>query len=99
MDNLNDDPPVQCWHTEADTVCDWNICRQPDRLVAHDKDPLMAIPQKLTTAQKLIAYRAELIAGGVHPDLIDDLTKDAAQTMVMNEGLKVTRQDQDASAD
>ncbi|MDX3074600.1 hypothetical protein [Streptomyces sp. MI02-7b] len=25
----DDDPPVQCWHTEPRTPCDWNICRQP----------------------------------------------------------------------
>jgi hypothetical protein len=22
-------PPVQCWHTEPGTPCDWNTCRQP----------------------------------------------------------------------
>lgn len=32
-----DDPPVQCWHTEPDTPCDWNICRQPERLAAGDR--------------------------------------------------------------
>jgi hypothetical protein len=31
-----DDPPVQCWHIEADSPCDWDICRQPERLVAGD---------------------------------------------------------------
>lgn len=31
-----DDPPVQCWHTEADTPCDWNVCKQPERLAAGD---------------------------------------------------------------
>lgn len=31
-----DDPQVQCWHTEANTPCDWNICRQPERLAAGD---------------------------------------------------------------
>lgn len=34
--DAEDDPPVQCWHTEPDTPCDWNICRQPERLVAGD---------------------------------------------------------------
>lgn len=36
-----DDPPVQCWHTEPGTPCDWNICRQPERLAAgdHGTDP------------------------------------------------------------
>ena len=31
-----DDPPVQCWHTEPDSPCDWNVCRQPERLAAGD---------------------------------------------------------------
>ncbi|MET7437007.1 DUF6085 family protein [Streptomyces sp. NPDC005496] len=29
-------PPVQCWHTEADTPCDSTVCRQPERLAAGD---------------------------------------------------------------
>jgi hypothetical protein len=31
-----DDPPVQCWHTEPGTPCDWNVCKQPERLAAGD---------------------------------------------------------------
>lgn len=31
----DDDPP--CWHIEPDTTCDWNICRQPERLAAGDR--------------------------------------------------------------
>lgn len=31
-----DDEQVQCWHIEPDTTCDWNICRQPERLAAGD---------------------------------------------------------------
>jgi hypothetical protein len=31
-----DDPPVQCWHTEAGTPCDWDVCKQPERLAAGD---------------------------------------------------------------
>jgi hypothetical protein len=27
---------VQCWHIEPGTPCDWNICRQPERLAAGD---------------------------------------------------------------
>jgi hypothetical protein len=27
---------VQCWHTEPTTTCDWNVCRQPERLIAGD---------------------------------------------------------------
>ncbi|MFJ4988819.1 hypothetical protein ACIP9H_34085 [Streptomyces sp. NPDC088732] len=30
------DPGVQCWHFEAGTPCDFNVCRQPDRLAAGD---------------------------------------------------------------
>lgn len=29
-----DGPP--CWHIEPGTTCDWNICRQPERLAAGD---------------------------------------------------------------
>lgn len=36
MADDEDDPAVQCWHTEPDTPCDWNICRQPERLAAGD---------------------------------------------------------------
>jgi hypothetical protein len=28
--------PVQCWHTEAGTPCDSDVCRQPDRLADGD---------------------------------------------------------------
>ncbi|WP_393075179.1 hypothetical protein [Streptomyces sp. LN704] len=31
-----DDPPAQCWHTEAGTPCDWDVCNQPERLAAGD---------------------------------------------------------------
>ncbi|TXS36937.1 hypothetical protein [Streptomyces sp. OR43] len=33
---------VQCWHTEPGTPCDWDACRQPERLAAGDAgtDPL-----------------------------------------------------------
>ncbi|GHA01112.1 hypothetical protein ACFOOM_12395 [Streptomyces echinoruber] len=33
----DDDPPVQCWHTEPGSPCDWNVCRQPERLAAGDR--------------------------------------------------------------
>ncbi|MFD7319241.1 hypothetical protein [Streptomyces sp. NPDC059883] len=42
-----------------------------------------------TTSQKLLAYHRELTAGGLCPDLVNDLVKDAAQTIVMNDGLAV----------
>lgn len=37
----DEDPPAQCWHTECGP-CDWNICRQPERLARGDRgvDPL-----------------------------------------------------------
>lgn len=43
-----DDPPVQCWHTEPGSPCDWNICRQPERLAAGDRgtDPAHAAPSE-----------------------------------------------------
>ncbi|WP_424918881.1 hypothetical protein [Streptomyces sp. wa1064] len=44
-----------------------------------------------TTAQKVIAYRKELLDGGLSPELVDDLVKDAASTLVMNGGLVVMR--------
>ncbi|HEY9375240.1 hypothetical protein [Streptomyces sp.] len=39
-----DDPPVKCWHTEADSPCDWDVCRQPERLAVGDRgiDPATA---------------------------------------------------------
>lgn len=41
-----DDPPVQCWHYEPGSPCDWNVCRQPERLAAGDRgtDPARGIP-------------------------------------------------------
>lgn len=30
----DDEPP--CWHTEPTTPCDWDICRQPERLAQGD---------------------------------------------------------------
>lgn len=47
----DDDQPVQCWHTEADSPCDWNICRQPERLTAGDygTDPATATAETAWT--------------------------------------------------
>ncbi|MCR8947218.1 hypothetical protein NW249_34595 [Streptomyces sp. OUCMDZ-4982] len=42
-----------------------------------------------STAQILMAYRAELKGGGLPADLVDDLVRDAASTIIMNGGLKV----------
>jgi hypothetical protein len=33
----DDNPPVKCWHTEPNTPCDWDVCRQPERLAAGDR--------------------------------------------------------------
>jgi len=42
-----------------------------------------------TTAQTLIAYRAELLAGGVPPETVDHLTRDAAQQLIAMTGLVI----------
>ncbi|MCM1972314.1 hypothetical protein [Streptomyces sp. G1] len=46
-----DDPPVQCWHTEGGSPCDWNVCRQPGRLAAGDTgtDPALLRTHRTTT--------------------------------------------------
>lgn len=43
-----DDPPVRCWHTEPGSPCDWDVCRQPERLTAGDRgtDPARVTPHK-----------------------------------------------------
>ena len=33
----DDDPPAACWHTEPGTPCDWDVCRQAERLAAGDR--------------------------------------------------------------
>lgn len=45
----------------------------------------------MTTAQKLIAYRKELKAAGMDDELINDLVRDAGQTLVLHQGLDVTQ--------
>lgn len=45
-----------------------------------------------STAQQLIAFRRELVEGGLDHDLINELVKDASQTIVMNGGLVATAQ-------
>lgn len=32
----NDAQSVQCWHIEPDTTCDFDVCRQPERLAGGD---------------------------------------------------------------
>ncbi|MFD0074267.1 hypothetical protein ACFVIY_17720 [Streptomyces sp. NPDC127166] len=32
----DDDQQVQCWHIEPGTPCDWDNCRQPERLADGD---------------------------------------------------------------
>ncbi|MGW0786477.1 hypothetical protein [Streptomyces sp. NPDC002913] len=53
---MADEQEVQCWHIEADTICDWNICRQPERLAAGDAgtDPLDTPPTLLLAPQDLL---------------------------------------------
>lgn len=29
-------PVTNSWHTEPGSPCDWNVCRQPERLAAGD---------------------------------------------------------------
>jgi hypothetical protein len=43
-----------------------------------------------TTAQKVIAFKRELDAAGITPDLVADLVRDACQTLVMHHGLIVS---------
>jgi hypothetical protein len=35
-DDGDDGDDVQCWHIEPGTPCDWDICRQPERLARGD---------------------------------------------------------------
>jgi hypothetical protein len=44
-DEDEDDEQVQCWHIEPHTPCDWNICRQPERLARGDygTDPALGL--------------------------------------------------------
>lgn len=42
-----------------------------------------------STAQLLTTYRQELTHAGLHADLVNDLVKDAAHAIVVNEGLSV----------
>lgn len=42
-----------------------------------------------TTAQLLIAYHRELKTGGLPDDLVNDMVRDAANTIVVAEGLEV----------
>lgn len=43
----------------------------------------------MTTAQKLIAYRKELINGGFSPELAEHLVRDAAHQQIIQSGLVV----------
>lgn|GEM_PF-5768626 len=42
-----------------------------------------------TTAAYLIAYRNELLAGGMSPDVVDALVRDAAHLDVQSRGLRI----------
>lgn len=52
-----DNPPVQCWHYEPDTPCDWDVCRQPERLAAgdHGVDPATTPPLGPALRQRAIS--------------------------------------------
>ncbi|WP_330339401.1 hypothetical protein [Streptomyces sp. NBC_00557] len=41
-----------------------------------------------TTAQQLLEYRAELLAGGIAPDVADALVRDAAAEIIRATGLE-----------
>lgn len=43
----------------------------------------------MTTAQKLNAYRRELLDGGMDPEVVPDLVRDAARALLPVEGLTV----------
>lgn len=34
-DHDADEPP--CWHTEPGSPCDWDVCKQPERLARGDR--------------------------------------------------------------
>lgn len=44
----------------------------------------------MTTAQKLNAYRRELLDGGMDPEVVPDLVRDAARALLPIEGLRVS---------
>ena len=51
-----------------------------------------------TTAATLNAYRTELLAGGMSPDVVDALVRDAAHLDVESRGLRVAHpQDTDTT--
>lgn len=57
----DDDPPTACWHTEPDTPCDWNICRQPERLAAGDRGTDPATTPRLGPALRQRAQQAPVV--------------------------------------
>lgn len=63
---------VQCWHIEPGTPCDWDICRQPERLAAGDRgtDP---------GTQSLPTPSLDRLRGRERPPMTtyDELTPDA----------------------
>lgn len=49
------DDNVQCWHIEPGTPCDWNICRQPERLARGDYGTDPAVRGAPTLGERLRA--------------------------------------------
>lgn len=45
----------------------------------------------MTTAASLIAYRHELLDGGMPPGIVDDLVRDAARLDIESRGLRIAR--------
>ncbi|WP_405924868.1 hypothetical protein [Streptomyces sp. NBC_00035] len=39
------EPTTQCWHTEPGSPCDWDVCRQPERLTVGDGGTDPATPR------------------------------------------------------
>ncbi|MFJ4515245.1 hypothetical protein [Streptomyces sp. NPDC088816] len=69
----DDDPPVQCWHTEYGSPCDWDVCRQPERLAAGDRgtDPAecAATPSAVEGAPRCVrcgCTDSQACVGGCH---------------------------------
>lgn len=53
---------AQCMHTEPNTPCDWDVCRQPERLADDDGEPHSAAYQRLKAAGAKAMDEAKLHA-------------------------------------
>lgn len=93
----DDDPPVACWHTEPTTPCDWNVCRQPERLAAGDAgtDPAATPP-----LGPVLRQRAEQAAAADANACLayikgacDGTTRDCAHPAADEDALRTARRD------